>query len=72
MAAVKVDYNKCPDASGCLKCLGCCAVLTVYPEGKMFAEGAVLRINPTFISLCDGCGNCRSVCPAGAIAVNGH
>ncbi len=68
MVKIMVDHNKCINALECLKCIDICqsGVLLVLSP---YAEVAKGRIEPVIMSMCTGCGECQTVCPAGAITM---
>ena len=72
VVSVKVDYTKCPDTTECTKCIDACrgGVLLAQPVSDFFAKQVKRKIDPGFMSLCIGCGECQRVCPKGAISVS--
>lgn len=72
MTKIKVDHTKCNNAFNCLKCLDICmaGVFLVLTEGHPFVKDALGKINPAFMTLCSGCGDCVKGCPVKAITIN--
>ena len=58
------EYREAICAHGASGMEGCCLCIDVCDTDAIYSENLQLRTNP---NLCQGCGDCTTVCPSGAI-----
>lgn len=72
--SVSIDYEKCFNPAGCVKCLQICpvAVFGLASFKETGVDGVMkksYRIIPTDDDLCVVCNSCTEVCPEKCIVV---